>query len=355
VGTLRTLFAIAVVFAHAGVYMFVGAQNGVQLFYVISGFLMSLVLTESQAYPSVRRFYVNRLLRLYPIYAAVALLTLVAYGLGLRIYDQFFAVYHDIPWTAAFLLFFSNAFIFLQDWVMFSAVVDGRLVPSGNFQESSTLLYQGLLVPQAWTLGVELTFYLVAPFILPKSKWIYAFLAISLALRVVFIAQGFGLSDPWSYRFFPTEMALFLLGSLSHQKLLPLYRRMPGSCLRATGLIGTAVLIAVSLSYAFFAAPTGIDSMALFALFLILMPAAFIFQNGNAWDIWIGELSYPIYICHMLVIAMLLQTTGDFKQQHPYAFAWLCVLVSAVFAMVLNRWIGMPVERIRQRFRSRTA
>ena len=36
-GTLRTLFAIAVVFAHAGVYMFVGAQNGVQLFYVISG------------------------------------------------------------------------------------------------------------------------------------------------------------------------------------------------------------------------------------------------------------------------------------------------------------------------------
>jgi hypothetical protein len=39
-------------------------------------------------------------------------------------------------------------------------------------------------------------------------------LAASLALRGVLIATGIGLGDPWTYRFFPTELALFLLGSL---------------------------------------------------------------------------------------------------------------------------------------------
>ena len=214
-GTLRTIFAMAVVFAHAGVYMFVGALNGVQLFYMISGFLMSFILTDVKAYPRVKEFYINRFLRLYPVYAVIAILTLGAYAIGIHVYDEFFSVYREAPWSAVILLVFSNTFLFLQDWVMFAAVVDGRLVPTGNFMESSPLLYQGLLVPQAWTLGVELTFYLIAPFVLPRRRLVYVLFAASLALRVAFILRGFGRFDPWSYRFFPTELALFLAGALS--------------------------------------------------------------------------------------------------------------------------------------------
>ena len=50
-------------------------------------------------------------------------------------YDEFFSVYREAPWSAVILLVFSNTFLFLQDWVMFAAVVDGRLVPSGNFMK----------------------------------------------------------------------------------------------------------------------------------------------------------------------------------------------------------------------------
>ncbi|MDM0037178.1 acyltransferase [Variovorax sp. J22P271] len=352
-GTLRTIFAMAVVFAHAGVYMFVGALNGVQLFYMISGFLISFILTEVKAYPEVKDFYANRFLRIYPVYAAVAVLTLGAYFLGIHVYDEFFSVYREAPWSATILLIFSNTFLFLQDWVMFFAVVDGRLIPTGNFMESSPLLYPGLLVPQAWTLGVELTFYLIAPFVLPRRRLVYVLLAASLTLRAIFIARGFGQSDPWSYRFFPTELALFLAGALSHQILLPLYRKTRILRSRAACLTATGLLVTVALTYHLFALPKLTHNIVLFAFFLVLMPFAFIFQRSSALDNWIGELSFPMYICHKLVIAISTRWTDGLKQDQPYTFAWLCVFLSALFAIALNRLVASPMELVRNRFRKK--
>lgn len=57
-GTLRTLFAMSVVYAHLGTTMFDGARNAVQLFYVISGFLISYILIERRPYPKATDFYV---------------------------------------------------------------------------------------------------------------------------------------------------------------------------------------------------------------------------------------------------------------------------------------------------------
>src|SRR4029077_12379723 len=72
---------------------------------------------------------------------------------------------------------------------------------------------QGLmLIPQAWSLGTELSFYLVAPFIL-RSSWrivFFVFVA-SIALRVGLFSAGL-YYDPFSYRFFPAELMWFLLG-----------------------------------------------------------------------------------------------------------------------------------------------
>ena len=78
-GTLRTLFAISVVFAHSIGFVFVGGQNAVRLFYMISGFLISFVLVERKSYSSIVLFYINRYLRLYPIYLSVAVLSLIAF------------------------------------------------------------------------------------------------------------------------------------------------------------------------------------------------------------------------------------------------------------------------------------
>ena len=226
-GVLRTLFAIAVVFAHTYGFVFVGGKNAVQLFYMISGFLISHVLVERKTYSSINSFYINRYLRLYPIYFLVALLSLLVFVFAAANGKDvvFFQVYRDAPVAANILLGISNATIFFQDWVMFSAVKQKELVFSSDFFKSEVVLYPGLLVPQAWTLGVELAFYLIAPFVLARRRVLLLLLALSIALRAYLFYIGLGKSDPWTYRFFPAELALFLLGALAHQVLLPLYRK----------------------------------------------------------------------------------------------------------------------------------
>lgn len=85
--------------------------------------------------------------------------------------------------------------------------------------------YHGLLLPQAWTLGVEISFYVIAPFVLPR-RWLMAVLfAASVAIRVLLIKAGVGSVDPWTYRFFPAELMFFLVGAFTQQFVLPVYRR----------------------------------------------------------------------------------------------------------------------------------
>jgi hypothetical protein len=43
-------------------------------------------------------------------------------------------------------------------------------------------------------------------------------------------------------------------------------------------------------------------NLTLFDIFWLLMPLSFIFISNRKWDKWIGDLSYPIYINHMLAI-----------------------------------------------------
>ncbi|WZB73776.1 acyltransferase family protein [Achromobacter insuavis] len=211
---LRTLLALSVVLDHLGggtTDWLVGGRLAVQLFYVISGFLISYVLTATDHYRGAPgRFYANRALRLYPVYLAVAALTLLAYlGGG----AAFWRVYDGLPLAATLFLALSNLLILGQDWLMFFGIDQGALAFTGSFARSDVPLYQGLLVPQAWTLGVEMSFYLIAPYVLHSPRRLLVLLAASLALRAVLITSGIGLSDPWTYRFFPTELALFLAGT----------------------------------------------------------------------------------------------------------------------------------------------
>lgn len=235
-GILRLIFALAVVFGHSwlGGPVFVGGKNAVQLFYMISGFLISYVLVEAKSYATVVDFYKSRALRIYPVYAVVAVITLLAmFILGNSV---FLDVYRNAPVTAGAFLAATNVFVLGQDWVMFLGVTGGKLVATGDFSDSEVLLYNGLLVPQAWTLGVELSFYALAPFVLRQRRRLFAMFALSVCVRLVLVAMGIASEDPWRYRFFAAELSLFLLGALAHQFLLPMYLTLPAKRLSQASL-----------------------------------------------------------------------------------------------------------------------
>lgn len=353
-GTLRTLLAISVAITHSYGYFFVGGQNAVQLFYIISGFLISYVLTQQKAYSSYSRFYISRILRLYPIYLVVATLTLVAYYFS-ALYvkkPEFFSVWSNIPMDAGILLIISNLFLFAQDWIMFLGIQDNQLVFLTDFLKSDILLFRGLLVPQAWTLGVELTFYLIAPFVLHHRWRIYCLLVCSLGIRGGLIYLGIGWDDPWTYRFFPAELALFLIGALAHQILLPMYNRLPERQLKLYAQYATIVLVFIVVIFFKIPIPELYRTLVLFVMFVIALPLLFIFSNYYDLDRAIGDLSYPVYICHILVLMVVMAGSNHFAWLTKGYIAICCVIFSLVFAYILNHFVGGVCERYRSRFKN---
>jgi peptidoglycan/LPS O-acetylase OafA/YrhL len=117
-------------------------------------------------------------------------------------------------------------------------------------------------------------------------------------------------------------------------------------------ILATALLVVFSLTYSLIPIAEFPKTLLLLALFLLLIPFAFIFQDHHRIDNWIGNLSYPIYIGHMLVIRVIGFTSK--LSSHiidSHTIAATTVLLSIVFAIALNKWVGEPFEAIRRKIR----
>jgi peptidoglycan/LPS O-acetylase OafA/YrhL len=367
-GLLRTIFALSVVFSHLGIYTFVGARNAVQIFYIISGFLISYILVEAKNYSNVKNFYYNRILRIYPIYYFIVFISLLIYPI---LDIKFFYIIDQAPIIASILLIFSNIFIIGQDWIMFSGIKNNILIFTTNFYNSEIILFEGLFIQQAWTLGLEVTFYLIAPFILFNRKIISTLLIFSILLRIYLIKIGIGLKDPWTYRFFPTELAFFLIGALSHQILYPFYKKILQHNIYLASKLSTYFLIIVSLIWFKIPIAKYFNSFVLFTLITLLLPLTFFFSANNKWDKYIGDLSYPIYIGHFLIInimlslirglnlseniyAVFIRKIFDYKFYDPNItiFVIINVVLSILFALILNIYLYNKIELIRKKYRT---
>ena len=354
VGSIRTLLAIAVVFAHSYGFIFVGGTLAVQLFYVISGFLISYILVEARTYRTISSFYINRFLRLFPIYWCVALITIIAVLFASLISDgthQIASTFNSLGFDGKLSLGLSNLLLLGQDWIMFTGVRDGEFQFVTDFRQSEVQVWQGLVVPQAWTLGVELSFYLIAPFVLIRRNLMLLLLICSLVLRGYLIYIGLGTKDPWTYRFFPTELALFLLGACAHQFLKPLYEKKG---LLTENLSTVLTLFIFLYCIVFFLLPyRGINTIALIGAFILFLPYLFMFQSTNRWDRKIGELSYPIYISHMLVIWTFGYILGKLGiEYNSLTGSLLIVFITIIFSQIINLSIGKFFETIRTKVKT---
>ena len=356
-GSIRTFLAITVLLGHTYGWVFTGPVLAVQVFYLISGFLISFVLTEAGQYDRVANFYLNRFLRLFPIYWVVALGSLISMALAeimLGIGTPAFDVFREINLTGKVALVLSNLFLCGQDWIMFTAVQEGVFQFSADYKDSEILVWQGLLVPPAWTLGVELSFYLLAPFVLFHRKWILGLLLASIALRIALVGFGPGLQDPWTYRFFPTELALFLAGAISHQVWMP-WLKENGFLSKNSAVLMTLIAFAICLCFAYL--PFRRVSSVLFMMFIAaVLPFLFQFQRDFRWDRRIGELSYPIYIVHWPIlypVSWLWDRALGIEGYAGVDETFVVILLSLVAAILLNRYVAEPVEVFRKAVRAR--
>ncbi len=342
-GLIRIALALAVLFSHMPAWgiKFLGGALAVQCFFIISGFYMALVLEGK--YSSTRLFYSNRALRLIPSYFAVVLASAVfvfALGGDEPFGPKMFERIYQQPGVAALMLF-ENMFLVGQELLFwFSVDLDGALVfdPSGPLPVNETVVaWQGLLVPQAWSISMELMFYAIAPFVL-RWRWqgIAALAAASVALRFA------GLLLPvdyllWQGRLFPTALFLFLAGALAF-RALPLAERAP----RWVGWAAIAVLLAWMGAFLHVGLPMPESRWLMYASVTVATPLIFTATRRLAWDKWIGNLSYPFYIVHLLVLFVL----GRYL---PDAAIWIPVALTFALSAALMVLVDVPVDRWRQR------
>lgn len=117
--------------------------------------------------------------------------------------------------------------------------------------------------------------------------------------------------------------------------------------------LSTYILIAVTLVYWLIPVRETIKTIFLFSVFLLLMPLTFEFQSRRRWDKWIGDLSYPIYISHMLIIFIVSLVLGRFGSVDKLLVSATVVVLTVGFSIALNIFVGGPVESLRSRFRSK--
>jgi peptidoglycan/LPS O-acetylase OafA/YrhL len=289
---LRAVAVLLVVLSHAGVGAVAGGYVGVDVFFVISGFLItSLLIREVRRTGriSLSRFYARRALRLLPASTLVLAVTLVGTYLWLTPL-RFTEFARDAAAGAAYV---SN--------LRFADIGTDYLASA-----ESPSPFQHL-----WSLAVEEQFYLVWPALILALTWrrfsprvlavvLSVLVAVSLVLSVTETAR----SAPWAYFGPHTRMWELGLGALVALGAGRLTRLAPW----LSTTMGWAGLAAIGVAAFTF------DSSTAFPGYAALLPvtgAALVLAGGCAVPSavlsvaplqWIGRLSYGWYLWHWPVL-----------------------------------------------------
>jgi peptidoglycan/LPS O-acetylase OafA/YrhL len=351
-GTLRLILATAVVLNHSGSifgYWITYGGVAVQIFYMISGFLMALILCEKYGPDQNWLFYSNRFLRIYAPYFIVLAVAVLAALTTIRLTGAppagLYALINSEPAFTPLTLFYvlwSNVAIVGQDLAYWLGYKDGTLYFTSAFASSQVPVWYFHVIAPAWTLSLELMFYALAPFLVRRN--------IIVLLTVYFVsheaqqlASQHGLNyDPWSYRFFPFELEYFVAGAISYRVYA-----FARPWIEKNFILTVAVSLTAVASVLAYFHPVVVNHPNTFwqGLFLA-MP--FLFVVNKAWklDRVLGDLSYPIYLIHWPVNTLLLDHLASGSSQWR---GLSCLAITAALSVLLVLLVEKPLDFIRQR------
>jgi peptidoglycan/LPS O-acetylase OafA/YrhL len=354
-GTLRTILALAVVVYHSyklfGLRM-CGGQVAVESFYMISGFYMALILNEKYiGVGSYKKFILSRFYRIFPVYWFVLFLALIISSIGYLVFNhpyylaRYISNYNYLSGITIFYFVFENIAVLGQDILYFTRFNENyELVLTYNPLSYKHNGYQYLLVPQAWSISIEFLFYLIAPFLVTKKmKWQIALVLIGLACKYYFSNIYYLRYDPWTYRFFPFEIAFFMAGSMAYgffkyiqNKKIP---SLVGYCLLILCVSGVIMFNEIPIE-------EKLKNNLFYCLILASLPFMFHSLKNNKIDRYIGELSFSIYIGHHIIVSVF---RGYFfsHPQYLYFYGYAVVASSLIFAFLLQITIVNSIEAYR--------
>jgi len=308
---------------------------GVDIFFVLSGFLITTLLLRERAEfgaISLRQFYVRRTLRIFPLYYAV-LLALAAYFTFARQASEREAFFAGLPF---YLTYTSN-------W----------------FDASG-------MMSITWSLSAEEQFYLLwPPLLLLLGRWSVGALVVFLALNQ---AVNFGLLDAWLARIGMPYSSLDMLQCTFAPIILGVLLAFGIHNYRAALMrfSATPILIAAAVVM-FFAASVdgdirGWPRLAVHLATVVLLAGIVLrpqmrLTRALEWRpiAYVGAISYGIYLLHMMGVDAARRILTRFGVEAPEALFALALLITIGIAGASFKYFETPLLNLRQRFRKTRA
>jgi len=240
-GFYRFALAIGVVFFHVGNGTWVVGRTAVFCFYFVSGFLICRVLESAYwgSASSVAAFYCNRALRLLPLYAVISVITvllLTAHGSS---------VFPRGP----------DSTVTLLNERLAGGPLLADLMPSLSFSNEYSVPHltgDSDTIPQGWSIGVEIIFYILAPLLVLLARrhvWPLATLAMLATAFFVYgalTAPDIHYVDKVIYKNAFTSAFMFFWGAVAYAVLRDTKFRVP--------LYVSAPIVAMFAYYIYFLA-----------------------------------------------------------------------------------------------------
>jgi peptidoglycan/LPS O-acetylase OafA/YrhL len=352
---LRAIAVLAVMIYHVGVLP--GGYLGVDVFFVLSGFLITWLLIgewEKRGRISFRDFYVRRALRLFPALGCVIAVAVIFAGLmelaGRPSYRPYsLGTFEGLPWVVTFV----------GNWA--------RALDPSSLAGSLGLL------GHTWSLGVEEQFYLLWPalFVLLMRRHfsrgrLAFFLALTAIAEMIYRLAGTLAGDNSSRIYYGTDthsdgliigcaVAFWLASGRSSG------RQVPSGLLKGATWVGTAVLALLFLLGDRSDAPVEV-SVAVLAAGAVLVgvvtgkvPAAVGGLLSSPHAVLIGRRSYGLYLWQYVIlqaVVALYPATALDGRRISVAVTLGAVFAAPFIAAELSyRFVELPALRLKRLFR----
>jgi len=335
---LRAIAVLAVIFFHAGFSSFKGGYVGVDIFFVISGYLISDLIIRDVATNnfSIREFYGRRVRRIFPALFLMLLLTIpiswcVMSPAELKNYG---ASLVSVP------IFASNVFFWRE---------------AGYFQPPTDML--PLL--HTWSLAVEEQFYVIFPYLIIvlwtlKRNVRIAVLTV-LFLMSITIAQALSASKPMAaFYLLPTRGWEFLIGTAAAMLISTrTFQTLPKCFFRLGGTLGLSLIF---FSVSTFSNSTRNPGLITFiptvgALLIILFSTQGSLSSkflGNRAFVGVGLVSYSAYLWHQPIFAF----SRHIGLKKDFLSSFFIILVLIFLSILSWKYIEQPF-RDRNRIKAR--
>tara|TARA_R110001583_G_scaffold7158_6_gene35661 strand:- start:7687 stop:8697 length:1011 start_codon:yes stop_codon:yes gene_type:complete len=323
-----------VVFLHLGGWPAFG-EYAVFTFFCLSGYLMTFIMQENYGYSAQgrKKYFINRLLRIYPLYLAACLFSLVViFCLG---EEYTSGLIFNLKYPDSIISSLSNLFLFISDHKNIA------------------------LVPPAWALTVEILYYILIGLGISKTKtgtWIWFGFGAIYTIGILITNMEWW---DWGY-FHPFAASLpFSVGALLYHYKAQLSLRFKrfstiyiAAGLYAFVLINWAVnyKLGTGLSYGFY-----INSALNVILLIILTNIQISSKQWHKCDKALGDLSYPIYLMHWTVAIIVMYVFQSFNielEKRTELFALVSLPFMLLFGQIIVSLLHKPVEKLRNHIKN---